>query len=316
MTATNVRVQMQLRRDTAAGWTSANPTLLSGEMGYETDTRKFKVGDGTTAWSALAYNPGLSITAYPLATADIADNAITTAKIPDNAITTAKIPDNAITSAKILNGIIHDADINASAGIAGTKIDPDFGNQTITTTGTISTTGTITTTGIIEADGTGTFGGILRLVSGAYVGTASNTKRLDDSSNGSSSATLFIGNASIQVSSDARLKENIEATNLDAISAIKKINVKDFTWNDPSDTSFNNRNARGKWTGLIAQELVEILPFIVNAPRKESDGLIDHDSKETWTLDQSQLCPVLIKAMQQQQEIISALEQRLTDAGL
>ena len=168
----------------------------------------------------------------------------------------------------------------------------------------------------IDADGTGSFSGIVRLVAGAYVGTATNTKRLDDSSNGSSSATLFIGNAAIQVSSDVRLKENIEDTNLDALSAIQKIDVKDFTWNDPSDTSFNNRNARGKWTGLIAQELVEILPFIVNAPRKESDGLIDHDSEETWTLDQSQLCPVLIKAMQQQQEIISALEQRLTDAGL
>jgi len=176
-----------------------------------------------------------------------------------------------------------------------------------TADGASSTTERLT----INSDGSGTFGGIFRLSSGAYVGTASNTKRLDDSSNGSSSATLFIGNAAIQVSSDARLKENIEATSLDAISAIKKISVKDFTWNDPSDTSFNNRNARGKWTGLIAQELVEILPFIVNAPRKESDGSIDHDSEETWTLDQSQLCPVLIKAMQEAMERIEQLETKV-----
>lgn len=48
-------VRIQLRRDTAANWTSANPVLGAGEMGIETDTDQFKVGDGTTAWSSLAY---------------------------------------------------------------------------------------------------------------------------------------------------------------------------------------------------------------------------------------------------------------------
>jgi len=47
--------QIQLRRDTAANWTSANPTLASGEFGLETDTDQFKVGDGTTAWTSLGY---------------------------------------------------------------------------------------------------------------------------------------------------------------------------------------------------------------------------------------------------------------------
>ena len=46
---------MQQRRDTAANWTSANPTLAAGELGIETDTSKFKTGDGTTAWTSLAY---------------------------------------------------------------------------------------------------------------------------------------------------------------------------------------------------------------------------------------------------------------------
>lgn len=43
------------RRDTAANWTSANPTLAAGEHGFETDTGKFKIGDGTTAWTSLGY---------------------------------------------------------------------------------------------------------------------------------------------------------------------------------------------------------------------------------------------------------------------
>lgn len=46
---------IQLRRDTAANWTSANPTLAQGEIGIETDTLKLKIGDGVTAWSSLAY---------------------------------------------------------------------------------------------------------------------------------------------------------------------------------------------------------------------------------------------------------------------
>lgn len=48
--------RIQLRRDTAANWTSVNPTLAQGEMGIETDTKFFKFGDGTTAWTSLAYH--------------------------------------------------------------------------------------------------------------------------------------------------------------------------------------------------------------------------------------------------------------------
>ena len=47
--------RLQNRRDTAANWTSNNPTLAQGEIGYETDTTKFKIGDGATAWNSLAY---------------------------------------------------------------------------------------------------------------------------------------------------------------------------------------------------------------------------------------------------------------------
>jgi len=48
--------RIRLRRDTAANWTSANPTLTTGEMGYETDTGKFKIGNNTNAWTALPYS--------------------------------------------------------------------------------------------------------------------------------------------------------------------------------------------------------------------------------------------------------------------
>jgi hypothetical protein len=46
---------IQIRRDTASNWSSANPTLAQGELGLETDTLKIKAGDGSTAWSSASY---------------------------------------------------------------------------------------------------------------------------------------------------------------------------------------------------------------------------------------------------------------------
>jgi phage-related tail fiber protein len=57
-TPTTVQVRLQLRQDTAANWTSVNPTLLAGELGRESDTGKIKIGTGSAAWTALAYMPG------------------------------------------------------------------------------------------------------------------------------------------------------------------------------------------------------------------------------------------------------------------
>jgi hypothetical protein len=51
-------VQIQYRRGTAADWTTHDPVLALGEPGYETDTGKFKVGDGSAVWSALPYSSG------------------------------------------------------------------------------------------------------------------------------------------------------------------------------------------------------------------------------------------------------------------
>jgi hypothetical protein len=48
-------VQIQLRNDTAANWTAANPVLAVGEIGIETDTDKFKIGNGSATWSVRPY---------------------------------------------------------------------------------------------------------------------------------------------------------------------------------------------------------------------------------------------------------------------
>ena len=46
---------IQIRRDTASNWTSANPTLAQGELGIETDTLKVKAGTGSGNWASLSY---------------------------------------------------------------------------------------------------------------------------------------------------------------------------------------------------------------------------------------------------------------------
>jgi hypothetical protein len=47
--------RMQQRRGTAAQWTTANPILAAGEIGFETDNNKFKIGDGVNHWADLSY---------------------------------------------------------------------------------------------------------------------------------------------------------------------------------------------------------------------------------------------------------------------
>jgi hypothetical protein len=57
--------RMQQRRGTASQWTSANPILNAGEMGWESDTNKFKIGDGTNHWADLDYFIDVNSTVNP-----------------------------------------------------------------------------------------------------------------------------------------------------------------------------------------------------------------------------------------------------------
>lgn len=74
--------KIQLRRDTAANWTTNNPLLLNGEIGIETDTLKFKIGNGSQRWNLLtnyAFKPGQ---ANGIATLN-SDGKIPLSQLPD-----------------------------------------------------------------------------------------------------------------------------------------------------------------------------------------------------------------------------------------
>ena len=67
-------VRIQFRRGTAAEWAAANPVLAAGELGYETDTAKFKLGNATDNWNDLVY-AGVNQTDIEDAVAAVIDSA-------------------------------------------------------------------------------------------------------------------------------------------------------------------------------------------------------------------------------------------------
>jgi len=119
-------LKIQLRRDIAANWTANNPLLLNGEVGIETDTLKFKIGNGTQRWNSLtnyAFKPGQ---ANGVATLN-SDGKIPLSQIPDQisldteAVLAIQNAINAISTTDIEEGtnlyFTNARAINASQGV-------------------------------------------------------------------------------------------------------------------------------------------------------------------------------------------------------
>lgn len=78
---------IQLKRGSAATWTSSNPILAPGEFGYETDTGKYKLGNGTTAWTSLPYVPRTADKGQPNGIASLdSSGLVPTTQIPPGLI--------------------------------------------------------------------------------------------------------------------------------------------------------------------------------------------------------------------------------------
>jgi len=126
---------IQIRRDTAAAWTSADPILADSELGTETDTRKLKIGDGTTAWTSLTYYTlglagyaiGSDVQAYDIDTSkvDVAETRSATINMADNELIRPVFTDYSETKA-----VMAANDVDLTLGNVQTK--------TITTAATLT----------------------------------------------------------------------------------------------------------------------------------------------------------------------------------
>jgi hypothetical protein len=107
---------LQFRRGTAALWASANPVLAAGEFGFETDTNKGKIGNGTTAYNSLSYVVG-SFPASQLSGNTLASNVVTSSL---NSVGT-------LTSLAVTGNVVYHMATNAQGGTAYTLALSDDG---------------------------------------------------------------------------------------------------------------------------------------------------------------------------------------------
>ena len=131
--------KIQVRRDTAANWTSVNPTLSDGELGYETNTGYMKIGNGSTQWSSLSYfTPGAvdgdANTTYTLGTTASGGNANIT-------LTGSDSTNDSVTLVAGTNVTLSVAGDNITAAV-----DTDLANYNNSNTGFISASSSDTLT--------------------------------------------------------------------------------------------------------------------------------------------------------------------------
>ena len=104
---------IQVKRGTAAAWTSANTVLTAGEIGFESDTKKMKVGDGSTAWTSLGY-AGMSASST---------DTFTNKTISGSSNTISNIGNASLTSSSItINGT--SVSLGGTISIAGESFHP------------------------------------------------------------------------------------------------------------------------------------------------------------------------------------------------
>jgi hypothetical protein len=160
----SVVTQIQVRRGTASQWTSADTTLASGEWGFETDTGKVKIGDGTTAWTSLGYTGAGDVTltgTQTLTNKTLTAPVINLALNPQTGTTyTFALTDNGkLVTASNAGAQTYSIPTNASVAFpTGTQINIigiDAGVVTIqaTTSGTttVASTGTVATAPTLRA---------------------------------------------------------------------------------------------------------------------------------------------------------------------
>lgn len=268
----NLTALQKQRRDTAANWTGANPTLLAGEIGIESDTNKIKIGDGSTAWTSLAYRPWSQISAYPIVNADVAAAAaisysklatLTSGNIvlgssSNVATSTAVTGDVTISNTgvtAIAAGVIVNADINASAAIADTKLGTISTALKVSNSATTATDAN-TASAIVARDASGNFtaGTITANLTGTASNVTTNANLTGDVTSVGNATTIAAG---VIVDADINASAAIVDTKLATIATAGKVSNSATTATSANTASaIVARDASGNFTaGTITATL-------------------------------------------------------------
>ena len=145
----------------------------------------------------------------------------------------------------------------------------------------------------VMTDGSQTVSGLKTFSNGWYIGSASDIRRLDDSSHGSGTVALYIGSYTIDVTSpsDKSIKKNIK-NKKSIIDKLNKLRVVEFSFKDEGDDKVR--------TGFLAQEVEKVFPELVF---DRSDGL-----KQVQTKD---MIPYLVKFVQELSSEVDHLKTKI-----
>ena len=128
--------RMQQRRGTASQWTSANPILNAAEMGWESDTNKFKIGDGTNHWADLDYFIDANSTVNPSFGSSIVFEGATANDFETTLAITDPTADRTITFPDAAGTVALTSDITVSASSTNTFSNKSISLASNTVTGT------------------------------------------------------------------------------------------------------------------------------------------------------------------------------------
>jgi len=193
----------------------------------------------------------------------------------------------------------------------------------------ISQVGNLTSLAADAANAANVDGGIIATGGIAFTDVANAW--IDDASRGSGTVAHYIGNQAITTSSDMRLKTDIEDSMVNATDMLRKFRVVDYSWGE-NYSPHESYNARGRWMGMIAQEAIEVAPWIINAPGDSKDcwdcraGLecekhVNEDgTPQWWFVNYDYLVPTVVKGFQEldvrlrEDELILGLAEEKIDA--